>query len=78
MITVKEALVGLNGWFRWNAWAAHYFVDGQQACRTVHSYAEGGMARGLPPLRPAPAPLSMHGVPFGRVCQRCLKVWKKR
>lgn len=75
---VADALAGLDGWFRWGSWAAHFFVDGKQSCTTAHSYAAGGLARGLPPRRPEPAPLSAHGEPFGRVCNRCLKSARRR
>lgn len=78
IVDVTEAFAGLNGWHRWNAWAAHYFVDGAQLCNTNHSYAAGGMARGLPPVRPKPVDLSTHGAPFGRVCSRCLKLSRQR
>lgn len=78
-MTIAQALDGLNGWFRWNAWAAHFFVDGVQSCNTQHAYAEGGMARGLPPVRPAPAELTAYDrLPFGRICQRCLKAFRAR
>lgn len=73
-MTAHSVFAGLNGWHRWNAWAAHYFVAGAQLCKTRHSYAEGGLARGLPPVRPIPAQLSLHGVPFGKVCGRCRKL----
>lgn len=73
-MTVEEALAGLNGWYRWGAWAAHHYVDGKQRCNTQHSYAEGGRERGLPNSPPKRADLASNGVPFGRVCQRCLKL----
>lgn len=76
-MTVDEALAGLNGWFRWGNWAAHYFVDGKQSCKTQHSYAEGGMERGLEPQRPKVADLTPGGQPYGRVCQRCQKSVKE-
>ena len=62
------------GWYRWGQWAAHYFVNGEQACSTTHSFAAGGFARGLSAQAPKPAELTPHGEPYGRVCQRCLKV----
>jgi hypothetical protein len=36
------------------------------------------MARGLPPHAPDRVELSRWGVPFGRVCSRCLKVARLR
>lgn len=73
-----HVMVGVDGWHRWGAWAAHFFVGGQQRCNTVHSYAEGGMARGLPPVPPKPVVMSPSGIPYGRVCQRCIKLAAQR
>lgn len=74
----SDVMVGVEGWCRWGAWAAHFFVNGAQLCKTHHSYAEGGMARGLPPQPPARVDLSPHGVPYGKVCQRCLRFAKRQ
>jgi hypothetical protein len=63
----------INGWHRWGSWAAHFFVDGIQSCNTKHTYGEGGIARGFSPRTPSPVALSVHAVPYGKVCQRCLK-----
>ena len=59
---------GLNGWFRWGSWSAHFFVDGRQCCNVAHNFLRPGG-----PTSPKAADLSPHGVPFGRVCAMCLK-----
>jgi hypothetical protein len=68
--TIHPVLVGLDGWHRWSSWSAHFFVDGVQSCRTLHGIYMGG---GFAPKRPAPAELTPQGVPYGRVCDQCLK-----
>lgn len=73
--TAEEALAGLNGWHRWSNWAAHYFVDGEQECNTHHGNFKGSERC---PKRPKPADISPTGIPYGKVCQRCLKLSKER
>lgn len=63
---------GLDGWFRWGRWSAHFFVEGRQLCNFAHLFL-----RPSGPTTPKPAELSAHGVPFGRVCSRCLKLAKE-
>ncbi len=74
MTTIAEVMAGVNGWHRWGNWSAHFFVDGKQLCNSHHTYAEGGMARGLPPNRPTPAERSPWGTLYGKVCARCHKL----
>lgn len=74
---MSEALVvyeGVRGWHRWGTWSAHFFVDGLQQCSTQHTFAEGGIARGLERHPPQPAELAPSGLPYGKVCQRCVKL----
>lgn len=68
-------LAGLSGWHRWGQWCAHFYVDGAQACDTPHGGYMGGYAV---PARPKPAELAPSGVPYGKVCQRCLKLARLR
>lgn len=68
---IQPVLVGLNGWYRYGSWSAHFYVDGQQQCHTNHGNFNGAT---MAPKRPEPAELSRHRMPFGRVCARCLKV----
>jgi len=64
---------GLLGWHRWGRGAAHYFRGGEQLCNYTHGiYA----ARGTAPRRPEPAELSGTGLPYGKVCSRCLKIFR--
>lgn len=63
----------LTGWLRWGAWSAHFFIDGLQVCRTAHIFQKGDLGA----TEPKPAELSAHGVPYGRVCSRCLKLSKE-
>lgn len=72
---MSDLLAGLNGWFRWGQWAAHFFVDGVQQCGTVHAMLNAGRRE---PTRPLPAELTTWGVPYGRVCAPCLKAFKRR
>jgi hypothetical protein len=67
-------LAGLNGWFRWSSWAAHFFRDGRQLCNISHGNYMGG---NFEPKRPNPADLAPSGEPYGRVCQRCLRLSRK-
>lgn len=61
-------------WLRRGQWAAHAHVDGKQLCNTNHGRFMWG---GRSPREPEPAVLSPSGVPFGRVCQHCLKQVQK-
>ena len=72
---LEEALVGLNGWYRWSKYAAHFFVDGRQTCNYRHPNFEH---QNRVPAPPTPAHLTPEGSPFGRVCMRCLKLWRQR
>lgn len=67
-----------QGWMRYGvSWAAHYYVDGTHLCPTQHDFAEGAIARGMAlPKEPVPVELTPHCVPYGRACQRCLKLVK--
>lgn len=68
-------LAGLNGWHRFGSWSAHFFVDGRQQCNTAHGNFNGGQ---YPPRRPDPVvDFTPHGQPYGRVCQKCLKVVRR-
>lgn len=70
----EDVLKGLNGWHRWGAWAAHFFVDGKQLCDTHHGNYMGG---NFTPARPKATELAPTGLPYGRVCARCLKLQKE-
>ncbi len=43
-------------------------------CHTRHTFAEGGMARGLPPVPPKPVERSTFGTIYGKTCARCVKL----
>ena len=64
------ALAGLDGWYRWSSWSAHFFTDGEQLCNIRH---DNFNVRGIEPTRPSPAELTPNGQPYGRVCAICLK-----
>lgn len=64
-------LADINGWHRWSAWAAHFFVDGAHLCDTSHGRYMGGQ---FEPQRPKAAELTPGGQPYGKVCQRCLRL----
>jgi hypothetical protein len=64
-------------WGRWGAWAAHLFDGDRQVCNTRHG-AFGALARGpQPPKFDAAPALGPGGVPYGRTCTHCLKVWNR-
>lgn len=70
---MADVCAGVDGWHRYGRWSAHFYVNGQQQCNTTHDNFKG---RALEPKRPVPAVLTRHGVPFGRVCARCLRLSK--
>lgn len=61
-------------WRRWGkgGWCAHLFIEGVQQCSTKH---------GVPPfvgyssICTVVTDLSRHGVPYGKVCARCHRVF---
>lgn len=59
-------------WKRWGAWSAHLFEDERQSCKTAHPMA----GRREPAVLQGEA-LTEHGVPYGRVCPRCLKAYAR-
>jgi len=71
----SDVLAGLNGWYRWANWAAHFFVDGKQLCNTHHGRFVGSERTAR---RPDSVELSARGVPFGTVCSRCRKLAAER
>jgi hypothetical protein len=62
-------------WKRWGQWAAHLFNEHGQVCSTQH-----GQFPGFDPTKTEPvvADLSPNGLPYGRICQRCLKVFHRK
>lgn len=68
---VPEHLVGLNGWFRWSTFAAHYFVEGVQQCATEHGKYMGSCQ----PTTPKGMTLTPEKIPYGIICNRCLKAF---
>lgn len=72
--TATPVFAGLNGWYRWGQWSAHFFVNGRQSCKTKHGRFPHTDSSKTPP--PTSAELSRHGQPFGRVCMRCLKAFR--
>jgi len=64
-------LAGLAGWHRWSNWAAHFYVNGAHLCSAHHGTFMGGHRE---PRRPDPAEVAPTGIPYGKVCQRCLKL----
>jgi len=61
-------------WRRWGAWAAHLFDGETQSCGTQHPMA----ARyGRAPVVLGGTELTQQGVPYGSVCARCLKTWRR-
>jgi len=50
---------------------AHAYVDGEQLCNMQHG--RFGITPRTP-VEPYPVDLGPHGVPYGRTCQRCLKL----
>lgn len=65
-----------DGWYRFGAWCAHYYADGKKLCNVAHQHRDGGLARGLPLRDPLLVEVGPHGIPHGRVCQRCQKLLK--
>lgn len=62
----------IKGWARYNPGvAAHFFVSGKQVCNTYHSIGE---SRGFTATAKE-APLSRWGLPYGRTCSRCRRLW---
>lgn len=57
--------------------AAHLYEDGAQMCPTQHGHHSYGKE---PTPAPAPTPVDVnaHGLPFGRVCDLCLRQWHRR
>jgi len=62
-------------WMRFGAWSAHLYEAGHQLCPTQHGRLRAG-GGGVPAI--GVATVGPHGIPFGRVCERCLKVWHRR
>jgi len=62
-------------WMRYGRglWSAHLFIDGVQQCTTKH----GHFCEPVPgvPERTVVTILTQHGIPYGRVCQRCHRVY---
>ena len=66
-------------WGRWGGWAAHLFDGDVQVCPTKHGLYMRGQSCGPTPPKFDDAPAAQeHGVPYGTVCQKCLKVWNAR
>lgn len=61
-------------WMRYGSWAAHLYGDWKQLCNTKH----GQYLKSTPDMKPLPAPLTPQGTPYGRICQQCLKRWKRQ
>jgi hypothetical protein len=62
-------------WRRYSTWAAHAHVDGKQACGQKHGFYMG--FRGSTE-EPKIVDLAPSGLPYGTVCQRCLKIVRAR
>jgi hypothetical protein len=56
-------------WKRWGQWSAHLHDDEGQLCSTQH----------FNPTRKAPdvCELSPSGLPYGRICNHCLKTFRR-
>jgi len=53
-------------------WCAHLFIDDVQQCTTRHGQY---MPRPGGVLKKVVTDLTPHGVPYGKVCQRCHRVY---
>jgi hypothetical protein len=68
-------------WKRWGQWRAHLYEDERPVCRYPSAQFRTGtmVAAGSGKLVVLTGvDLSAHGVPWGPVCNRCLKAWNKR
>lgn len=70
-MSAAVVFAGLQGWYRYGYWSAHFFVDGVQACNTKHGRFDAAKTE---PVAPERAELTPEGRPFGKVCARCLKL----
>lgn len=60
-------------WQRAGQWAAHLYIDGETSCPYPGSYVRQAVPAAMKGKPPQPAPIGPHGIPYGRVCVRCLK-----
>jgi len=63
-------------WGRWGQWCAHLFDGDRQMCSTAHGTFRGRNPGPTPPLFHRPD-LASSGLPFGRVCERCARAFRK-
>ena len=64
-------------WKRRGGWSAHLFDGDNQVCSTQHGHLPGLHSReGLP--EPKEPELGPRGIPYGRICAHCLKVFNRR
>lgn len=61
---------------KYGIWAAHAFVNDKQLCKTHHPMARGLSVTGpdQAPTGPKDVPLSPAGLPYGKICARCMKL----
>jgi hypothetical protein len=65
-------------WKRWGNWAAHLFDGDKQLCPTRHGVYRGLTHGPTPPALVESLPLSDHGIPYGKVCAHCLRIFRQR
>ncbi len=65
-------------WKRWGAWCAHLYEGDRTACHFAGGNFRRGVMLGKKPgqlVTLEGSAIGPHGVPFGRTCVRCLKVF---
>jgi hypothetical protein len=64
-------------WVKWGQWCAHLHDGEQQVCATQHGRYLG-MDTTFVPKTLGASDLTSHGEPYGRVCERCRREFRRR